>query len=624
MAAVLGSEPSPPLPARDARLYQQATAHMHAGAWPDAIATLEELQRRAPDDVHIVSMLEQARLRAGYATAGSIRARRGGRSLRRIIVAALLLGGTAFFIWQSYITIRRGITPLLNEQQTAADLAQLLLDGESFMTAGNWDEAAAVYSEITVLEPDNAAARHALAQIEAERTLLQEYQEAVAAQQAGDCAGALGRFSTLMLTRTSYRDVDARVKQCRRALDAADLLTTAEQYYQLGLFSAARDAFEQVRSVDMTYEQAHVEARLFDVYMRLGRAQLVGGQLTTTQARAAVPFFAGALQLRPRDDRAIDENMLANAFIEGQEAVARSDWARAVTVLRIAYERRPDYGNGALPPPLYEAYLGLGDRATTDGDCPLAYEYFRRAAELPVDTTTARARVETAAACVTPTATPTQTALPTATPVPPSTAVPTPTPRPLYGEHDRILFKSENPEQPGFWLMNPDGSGRTFVGELYDESMTEQVAAIIASHRLSPDGRSRLYVDNIDGRPQIVMDVPPHPAYGELPDRVVTRLTGMAYDPVWSPDGALIAFVAQENESDDIWVTRPDSSMQKSLVRNPWEWDKHPTWSPDSTEIAFFSNRTGTSNIFIMDRNGQAVRNISNTPWNEYDPIWLR
>ena len=104
----------------------------------------------------------------------------------------------------------------------------------------------------------------------------------------------------------------------------------------------------------------------------------------------------------------------------------------------------------------------------------------------------------------------------------------------------------------------------------------------------------------------------------------MTRLTGMAYDPVWAPDGSWIAFVRNENESDDIWVIRPDSSEQKALMRNDWEWDKHPSWSPDSQRIAFFSNRDGVTQIYVMDASGQNVTNISNVPWPEYDPIWVK
>ena len=81
---------------------------------------------------------------------------------------------------------------------------------------------------------------------------------------------------------------------------------------------------------------------------------------------------------------------------------------------------------------------------------------------------------------------------------------------------------------------------------------------------------------------------------------------------------------ALENESDDIWRSRPDASQQESLMRNEWEWDKHPTFSPDSQRIAFFSNREGYTQIFVMDANGRYPKNISRQPWPEYDPIWVK
>ena len=65
-----------------------------------------------------------------------------------------------------------------------------------------------------------------------------------------------------------------------------------------------------------------------------------------------------------------------------------------------------------------------------------------------------------------------------------------------------------------------------------------------------------MYVGDVDGRSQVIMRVPPSPIYGQQPDKPVARLTGMPMIR-WSPDGAWIAFVTQENESDDIWMVRP-------------------------------------------------------------------
>jgi TolB protein len=187
---------------------------------------------------------------------------------------------------------------------------------------------------------------------------------------------------------------------------------------------------------------------------------------------------------------------------------------------------------------------------------------------------------------------------------------------------NRIVFKSENPEQPGFYVMNPDGSNREYLGTLeYYDGLFE---ALRETERFSPDKQYSVSTEKVDGRAQVVMHLPFDKRWGQLPPQPVTRLTGIAYDPVWSPDGSTIAFTAAENESDDIWVIRPDSSGQKSLMRNDWEWDKHASYSPDSQRIAFFSNRFGERQILIMDTNGQNIVNISNTPWAEYDPIWVK
>jgi TolB protein len=310
--------------------------------------------------------------------------------------------------------------------------------------------------------------------------------------------------------------------------------------------------------------------------------------------------------------------------VDGKAAAARGAWDRALRLLRPAYDLRPQYLGGALVPPLYDTYLGLGDERAGEEDCALAYEMYRKAAELPLpDRTGAEARMAQSAACLTPTPTITPTPPPTGTPVPDATATPTPTPLPLASFRGQIVFKADNPERPGFYAMNPDGSGRQYIGPL-DGSLDGQFVQLVDQYRVSPDGQFSVYVGKVDGRAQVVMRVPPSPAFGPQPDKPVTRLTGIAYDPAWSPDGAWIAFVTQENESDDIWLVRPDSTEQKALMRNDWEWDKHPTWSPDSSRLAFYSNREGTKGIYVMDVNGQAVRNISNVPWDEYDPLWIR
>ncbi len=209
--------------------------------------------------------------------------------------------------------------------------------------------------------------------------------------------------------------------------------------------------------------------------------------------------------------------------------------------------------------------------------------------------------------------------MPTWTPIPP-----TPTPRPLTAFRNQIVFYSSDEDKPGYWVMDAGGGNREYLGN--SRSLRQQYEALVEQARFSPDGRHYLFTAKAQGADaaQVFVTEPPHPEYGELPPRQLTKLTGLSYDAVWSPDGSRVAFVSQEDGSDDIWVINADGSGARNLTRNIWEWDKHPSWSPDSRRITFWSNRTGINQVHVMDADGRNVHNISNTEWGEYDPIWIR
>lgn len=110
--------------------------------------------------------------------------------------------------------------------------------------------------------------------------------------------------------------------------------------------------------------------------------------------------------------------------------------------------------------------------------------------------------------------------------------------------------------------------------------------------------------------------------------RVITHLPrGIAYDPVWSPDGAHIAYVSREAGNDEIFVYNIDSETTTQLTRggNPFIYKQRPTWSPDDAQIAFKAN-DGTLNfqIWIINADGSNVRNISQSDSNDLDPVWVK
>ena len=319
------------------------------------------------------------------------------------------------------------------------------------------------------------------------------------------------------------------------------------------------------------------------------------------------------------------ERRLASLFVEGQAKYYQGCLDDAIPWLRQLHDERPGYLGGMVVGMLYDAYVGSGDASRAAGDIGLAYEQYRKAASLTVaDKTLALARLEEITPYLTPTATPTVTPTCTGTPLPTPTPMPTPipTPKPLIAYHGYIAFYSDNEENPGIWVMAPSGGNRQYLGKA--RSVRNERDALAEEERYSPDHRYYLFVRAVGRSAQIFVLLPRHEQFGDLAPEQLTKLTGLCYDPVWSPDGGHIAFVSQENESDDIWVMNADGSKPRNLTRNLWEWDKHPSWSPDSRRIVFWSNRELRKQIFVMDADGRNVRNISNTEWDEYDPIWIK
>jgi TolB protein len=306
--------------------------------------------------------------------------------------------------------------------------------------------------------------------------------------------------------------------------------------------------------------------------------------------------------------------------MEGYKALMAQRWGEAARYFETLYAQSPQFLGGAVARHLYEIYLEQGKAHETEKQYTQAVDRYRLAASLPVsDTSEARRRIDLLLPMTIPTATPTAT--PTAEPSPTPTSVPLP----LSAYRGWIAFKTVRDGGGSVYVMRPDGRSPRPVSD------PENFVKLEEQEAYSPDGTRRVYNEGETGNKQSTplyiwrYDLPPT---WERRRQLLDNST-INYQPVWSPQGNLIAFVSQKTGNDEIWVINADEREEhptpRRLTFNDWEWDKHPTWSPDGQYIVFWSNReTGRPQIWIMRADGSNPVNISRNEYNDWDPVWIK
>ena len=86
----------------------------------------------------------------------------------------------------------------------------------------------------------------------------------------------------------------------------------------------------------------------------------------------------------------------------------------------------------------------------------------------------------------------------------------------------------------------------------------------------------------------------------------LTRNGAADETPVWSPDGAKIAFVtSRDGNNTQIYVMAANGANQTALTTDNTATNYSPAWSPDGSKIAFVSDRDGPGgDIYVMGANG--------------------
>jgi hypothetical protein len=243
------------------------------------------------------------------------------------------------------------------------------------------------------------------------------------------------------------------------------------------------------------------------------------------------------------------------------------------------------------------------------------------------------------------TTTPTATRAATAIPSPAKTPKPSPTifappisPATLHG---KIIFKSARnggayPDRFAFFVMDADGSNllqlpRDQANALYNqlrpfEGYSPDRTHVVVGEFACNAGPCFLYILDPQLNPNLERSqgqwTPKGPSYRK------------AVDPVWSPDGSTIAFVAnwENDRTANVFKGTPfqtNPNFKRLTDFGGQAITNNPSFSPDGSTLAFATTITGHWQIWLLDPNGDNPgtsnpRNISNTNSDDWGPLWIK
>ena len=149
---------------------------------------------------------------------------------------------------------------------------------------------------------------------------------------------------------------------------------------------------------------------------------------------------------------------------------------------------------------------------------------------------------------------------------------------------------------------------------------------------LSPDGKLVAFLSNGSlARGEVFIDL--WLGNAETGKRI-KRLVKSTFDPnfeelrllysqsSFSPDGRFLAFTAQREGRDVLYLLDVRKRETVKRFNLALEGMTSPAWSPDGKQLAFSGNRGGITDLYMVDADGKNFRQLTNDIYGDLQPQW--
>ena len=173
---------------------------------------------------------------------------------------------------------------------------------------------------------------------------------------------------------------------------------------------------------------------------------------------------------------------------------------------------------------------------------------------------------------------------------------------------------------------------RKFSEPLLSQRKTGGFSQLFIAPSLSPDGKLITFISQGSFlRGEVFPDLWLGDAEtGKRIKRLVQTTTSPDFEELrllysqsaFSPDGKLLAFSAQREGRDILYVM--DVERRKTIKRFDvgLEWVTSPSWSPDGKQIVVSGTNSGLTDLFVIDYGTGALRRLTNDKNGDLQPAW--